>query len=183
MSVETVIVLPVLLWVLFAVLVFWDGFRASASTVKAAYAVSDLASRQRSAMDQDDVDGMRSVLDALSRAGRPGNAGRDGPGSIRISVVRRRIVAQSTDGSGNTTHETEMALDWSHVSGSALAPVATVEPLLPLVPELAPGDQLMIVEASVPWSPPVLEVLPARAMRSVAITRHRFGRRFCWEEC
>ena len=183
LSVEAVIVMPVLLWTLLAILVFWDGFRASAATVKAAYAVSDLVSRERSALDQGYLDGMRGVLDAMSRAGQAGDLGRDGAGSLRMSVARSRIDSETEDAAGDTIYETTLVLDWSHASGSDLSPVTSIDEIRAHIPELAPGDQLMVIEAHVPWSPPVVNVIPARAMTSVAITRHRFGQRMCWESC
>lgn len=183
LSVETVIVFPFLLWALAAVHVFWDGYRTSASSLKATYTVSDLISRERTPLDQEYLDGMRGLFDTLAGGGRAGGARRDGPTSLRVSVARERIDSQTELASGEIEYQTTLVLDWSHVAGAGLDAAATIEELEPHIPRLAPGDQLLIVETETPWSP-LLEVgLTAWSMPNVAVTRHRFGQRFCWERC
>lgn len=179
-SVEAVIVMPVLVWAFVATLVFWDGFRASTLTVRAAHVVSDLASRERAALDQGFLDDMRSVFEEVARAGR---AGRGEAGSIRMSVARSRIDAEAADADGDITYETTLVLDWSHTSGDGLAPATSIDEVRAHVPTLAPGDQLMVVETAFPWTPPAGSVLPGRTLSGVAIGRHRFGQRLCWEAC
>lgn len=182
-SVEAVIVLPVLIWTLGATHVFWDGFRTSTSAVKAAYTISDLLSRQRSAIGQEHLDGMRTLLDVVASRGPSEEIDPNARGSIRVSVARARIDSQTAGADGEVAYETTLVLDWSRVAGDALSPAADVEAIRAHVPPLAPGDQLLVVETAAPWTPPFGDVLPGRTMTGVAITRHRFGQRLCWEAC
>ena len=183
LSAETVIVFPFLLWTLAAVHVFWDGYRASTAALKATYTISDLMSRKDSVLDQGTLDGMRSLLDTLAAGGRVGGAARDGPAALRVSVVRERIDSQTELADGTVQYETTLVVDWSHVSGADVAAVASLEEIEAHVPELAPGDQLLVAETLVPWSPLFGVGLADWRMENVAITRHRFGQRFCWRSC
>jgi Flp pilus assembly protein TadG len=47
---ETVVMLPLLLWALFAMVVYWDAFRTVNRLHKATYALSDTLSRQQAAI-------------------------------------------------------------------------------------------------------------------------------------
>lgn len=182
-SVETVILVPLLLWVLAAVHVFWDGYRTSTDAVRSTFTLSDLMSRDDEPLDQVGLDGMRALLDALAGGGRAGGSLRDGPSSLRVSVARNRIDSQTEGADGVVTYATTLVLDFSQVSGATMAPVASIDDISAHVPTLAPGDQLLVVETTVPWSPLFGIGLEARQMHNVAVTRHRFGHRFCWEAC
>lgn len=63
--VEFLLLLPFLVWVMIAVVVFWDVFRTINTAQKAAYSVSDLISRQEDNLSVSFVDGMQDVFDYL----------------------------------------------------------------------------------------------------------------------
>lgn len=63
--VEFLLLLPLLVWVMIAVIVFWDVFRTINTAQKAAYSVSDLISRQEDNLSVSFVDGMQDVFDYL----------------------------------------------------------------------------------------------------------------------
>ncbi len=78
-SVETVIVLPLLLWALVATVVFFDGFRTRTAAVRAAEVVADLVSRETEAFSQATIERMNEVFDFLANARHPTR--------LRVSVL------------------------------------------------------------------------------------------------
>ena len=172
LTVEAVIVFPMLLWALAAIHVFWDAYRADTMSLKATYTVADLISRGEATLGQPYLDGMRGMLDALAGGGQAGGAGRDGPAALRLSVVRNPTPAEEPD-------EDALWLECAHVSGEGVAPVADIAEIRAHVPALADGDRAVVLETLVPWSPLIDVGLPARRLQNVAVTRPRFGGRVC----
>ena len=62
---EFLIMLPLLVWTFMALFIYWDAFRTINQAQKAAYAVSDLVSRQ-SEVDRDFIGGMKKVMEYLT---------------------------------------------------------------------------------------------------------------------
>ena len=171
LSVEAVIVMPVLLWALMATYVFWDGYRVVTRSLTASYTVADLISRERGAIDGAYLDGMRGVLDALADGGRTGGQGRDGPAALRVAVVRNPTKAEESDAE-------VLTLECADASGDIEA-VTDIAEIRAHVPALADGDRIVVLETLVPWSPIMGVGLPARRFESVVVTRPRFGGRVC----
>lgn len=180
-TVETVLVLPVLVWTFAALTVFWDAYRAGTVALRATHTVSDLVSRETSCLDQGYLDGLGGVFDSLAAGGRPGGVGRDGPSAIRVSWVRERILSVTSKDGEPDEVRTETELQGSQVSG-VLDPVVDLAEIAHLVPALAPGDEMIVVETSLPWAPIFDAGLLARNFESVATVRHRFNEIVCWED-
>jgi Flp pilus assembly protein TadG len=79
-SVELVLVTPMLFWAIGASYVFFDGYRQSTVNLKAAYTISDLVSRETAAVNDDYIDSMYNLLQLLTRA--------QSEVKLRISVIR-----------------------------------------------------------------------------------------------
>ncbi|WP_109468145.1 TadE/TadG family type IV pilus assembly protein [Albibacillus kandeliae] len=79
-SLEFVIMMPILFWTFMAVYVFFDGYRQSALNLKAAYTISDLISRETEAINDPYVNSMMNVLRLMTRSGSEVD--------LRISVIR-----------------------------------------------------------------------------------------------
>lgn len=69
--VEALITLPLLIWALVAMFIYWDVFRTINVTQKAAYSVADLLSRQRDTIPTSYANGLQKVLDFLTPGGHP----------------------------------------------------------------------------------------------------------------
>lgn len=69
--VEGLIMLPLLIWALVAMFIYWDVFRTINVTQKAAYSVADLLSRQRDTIPLAFANGLQNVLDFLTPGGHP----------------------------------------------------------------------------------------------------------------
>lgn len=172
-SVETVIMFPLLLWAYAAMFIYWDAYKAQNVNLKATYTIADMISREDSGVliTPDYIDGMNSVFSYLIRR----NQGND----VRVSVVD--FV---TDPS-NPTAPANMVLQWSHATGAYLGhtDIAALEDDLP---EMPGGSELIVVETRMTWSPPfnfTLEPigLDTRDMTNLVFTGPRFAPQIEWD--
>lgn len=164
-SVEAIVMVPVLVAVLLSMAAFWDGMRARNAALKAATTVSDAISRETAPIDAAYVDRMGALYAFL--------AGADGAASLRISVI-----AGTLDPSGGEALE----LRWSAVAGPGRAPVVDVNEVARHVPTIAVGDQIIVVESEVEWTPPVRTPLVARTFEEVTVARARFVPQVLWSD-
>ena len=66
---ETVMMLPLLIWALVAMFIYWDVFRTVNVTQKAAYSIADLLSRQRDTIPTAFLNGLQNIGDFLTPGG------------------------------------------------------------------------------------------------------------------
>jgi hypothetical protein len=69
--VEGLLMMPLMVWALVAMFIYWDVFRTINVTQKAAYSVADLLSRQRDDISTDFASGLQKVVDFLTPGGHP----------------------------------------------------------------------------------------------------------------
>jgi hypothetical protein len=141
MSVEAVLVFPLLLWAYAAMFVYWDAFKTQNINLKAAYTVADLITRSGGEpIFPDYVDGTNAIYNFLIR--------KDEGNDLRVSAIQMR-----TDPSTPTAPPSH-DLEWSYGTGliQARTDLTGLENRLP---DLAAGAQMIIVEATMTWSPPI----------------------------
>jgi hypothetical protein len=68
---EGLLMLPLVVWALVAMFIYWDVFRTINVTQKAAYGVADLLSRQRDEIPLTFADGLQNVMNFLTPGGHP----------------------------------------------------------------------------------------------------------------
>ncbi|MEL6517832.1 MAG: hypothetical protein AAFO80_09755 [Pseudomonadota bacterium] len=162
LSVEALIVLPMLLWAVGAMFIYWDAFKTQNINAKASYTVADLISRESSAIDGDYIDGMNNIYEFLIKRGRDNN--------LRVSVV-------------SYTQEDEFApivknLNWSYATGD-LEEHTTISAIEDRLPTLNPGEELIVVETEMTWTPPIgmniwVPTLDEAQYRNLVFTTPRF---------
>lgn len=69
--VEGLLMMPLVIWALVAMFIYWDVFRTINVTQKAAYSIADLLSRQRADITPAFADGLQKVVDFLTPGGHP----------------------------------------------------------------------------------------------------------------
>lgn len=69
--VESLIMLPLLIWALVAIFIYWDVFRTINMSQKAAYSIADLLSRQKAQISTSYADGLQNILVFLTPGGHP----------------------------------------------------------------------------------------------------------------
>ena len=138
LSVEALIVLPMLLWALGAMFIYWDAFKAQNINLKATYTLADLVSRESNPVTPAYIDGMNGIYNFLIKS--------DFGNDIRVTVVD---FSQDTE-----DDPIEMNLRWSEATGE-FGDHTNIEDIRDLLPILNPGDSLIMVETWMTWRPPI----------------------------
>lgn len=186
-SIETLIIVPILFWALVATVVFFDGFRVRTQAQMAAQNVADALSRETNIFTAAYLEGMNDVYDFLVNTRHPTR--------LRVSSViwnsaEQRNALQWSYGTRDlaalpdTTfqllqeqdYEALQALFAAEEGGSFTASAQAPRPdLAERIPPVLPGEALILVEAFTLWSP-FMDVGVGRMRFSpVAVTRPRFS--------
>jgi Flp pilus assembly protein TadG len=157
LSVETVIIMPLLLWTLMACFVFWDAFRTRNTHMKAAHAVTDMLSREMTAIDTAYINGMHAVFRYMTRSDRET--------WMRVTSVRYRADDDS------------YRVLWSRTTNAAHAPQhtdASLVPFRPRIPLMANDDTIIIVETWQDYEPLFNVGIGQQVMSEFIVTRPRW---------
>lgn len=128
-SVEAILMLPLLFWILIATFVYWDAFRAVNTHVKATYTVADMIARQLGPVNTNFITGLDRVHKFVSNAGNADSW-------LRITSIQYNAATNS------------YTVLWSRSTGSVPAlTTATLAPLRDRLPVMADADTAIIVEA------------------------------------
>jgi hypothetical protein len=132
---EALIMLPLLIWVLVAMFIYWDVFRTINITQKAAYSVADLLSRQKTEVPSAYADGLQNVVDFLTPGGHP---------------VDVRITSFEYDGIND---EYNLLCSYSPDNKVAVLDEADIQPWLNTkIPALSHGENVFVVETAVKFT-------------------------------
>jgi len=169
LSVEAVLVLPLLLWAFAASYAFFDIYRVRSLALKGNYAISDLLSRETEAIDQDYLDGMERVYRYLTSS--------DQNSWIRVTVVH---CTANCDQDSRT-----LEADWSEATGgvATYSNADVMTKLNPLVPWMVQGQRVIVMESSMHYEPPLSQALVGLGQSTffdTVLTRPRFSEQVCW---
>ncbi len=160
-AIEAVIITPVLFTAFLSVIVFFDMYQKNASAEKAAFTISDMLSRETTAVNQDYLD---SALDLFTEL-----ASSDHPSSLRVSVLTY------------TKRGNKYRLDWSKSSGGAtVLKSGDLAEFTPNVPVLVPGERLIVVETFSTFDPAFNVGLGSQEVSTLVFTRPRFAPKLAW---
>lgn len=160
--VETVLVLPMLLWAIMGLYVFWDSFRAMNKVQKAAYTISDMISREMVTINDAYITGMDSVMEYLIDP--------DQNVSLRVSSVTY------------SSAQTKYLIHWSRSTDTATLPALTTTTLQDVkdsIPTMSDGDYVVIVEARVTYHPVFNVGMSDTVLSQFIVTRPRFVPKVC----
>jgi len=161
LSIEAAIMVPLLFWIYVATFTWFNSFRADATNVKAAYAVGDMLSRETQPVDADYIEGLNRVFSYMVLA--------EQPTWIRVSNVRYDAASQ------------KLVLVWSQATGGHEK--ATIEMLRDRIPDMTPGDTVIVVETNMPYTPKFNVGLKPMIFHNVVVTRPRFAPQLCFQSC
>ena len=159
---EFIITLPMLIWVFMALFAYWDVFRSMNTAQKAAYAISDLISRQNNDIPVTYLDGMQTVMEYLLPTTLSAK--------MRFTSVKWSVP------------NNQFEVIWSRSPGGALPQLttSTLQSVKTQIPIMAATDTVMIVESSVPYSPVFDVGLAANyTLDEFIVTRPRFLTKIC----
>lgn len=169
--VEFLILLPLLVWTMLALVVYWDVFRTMNTAQKAAYSISDLISRQENNLNLAFVNGMQDVFDYLML-----NNGQDS---------RIRITSVVYDKPNDKYISLFSVSPDNKVAPYSEAEIQTLKDRIPLMSNL---DSVVIVETAVDYVPAfdlgvlnVTATLGSQVFTEFVVTRPRFKSRICLE--
>lgn len=156
-SVEAVMILPLLFWAYLATFVFYDAFHTLNLSQKATYTIGDLISRETQPIDPSYVGGARELFNYQT-------ASTNSDTDMRITVVRW------------DEGQKQYLVDWSKQRGSVPAhtqsSISTIEGQLPVMPD---QERVIVVETWLDWSTPFNVGLDDMTMENLVVTRPRFA--------
>ncbi len=138
--VETVIVLPLLFWMLAATYEFFEIHRYRAVREKATYTVADMFSRELREVDDVYIDNTKTLFDLMTND--------DGINQIRVSILRYNQDEDENEG--------EYELSWSEVRGTgSLVSLSdsTVASLQNSLPAISAGSELILIDSISRYDP------------------------------
>ena len=163
-TIETVLILPILIWGMLATYTFVDSYRMQALNLRATYTISDLLTRQWDPVDDEFMDGLTKFHEFLT------NDGHDT--ILRVTVV---YWDEPTD---------KHRMVWSYTSDESKPRVRAAEfkALKPVIPVLANADTAIIVETWMDYEPPFDVGLSASQFNTRVIASPRFVPQLLWAD-
>jgi len=159
---EAVLVLPIMLWAVFALFTLWDSFRSVNVVQKASYTVSDAISREMNPVSMTYLTGLRDTMDYMLDNDQD---------------VRMRITSVTWSEARN-----RFEVAWSRSPGNAIPQLttSTLQAFAPRIPTMSDGDFAMLVETEVDHTPVFRVGLMAdQTFREFIVTRPRFVPKIC----
>ncbi|WP_289041500.1 hypothetical protein [uncultured Aliiroseovarius sp.] len=177
-TVESVIILPLLLFGVMATYTYFDAYRRQNLALKANYAIADFLSRTHN-YDQTALNGLDSLFEYMSYT--------SDESWVRVTVV----WCDDTPARCNDRNPRLLKLehDWdSQVSeGSGLTPHTQLtmrEQLGPHIPKMYDGEFLIVVETAAKYEPPFAArwtgIYP-RDLVNISVTSPREFDKLCWK--
>ncbi len=165
LSVEAIMVFPLLAWAYMGMYFFFDAYRQQNVNLKAAYTVSDMLSREVDVIDWTYITGMNTMLDYLTTSAQDTQ--------IRISAV---YWDEDTD---------RHVLLWSKGTRGKLDLVQQdiTDSYADEIPVMADKDTAILVETWSYFEPTVRLGLPSVTFDNLIVTSPRFAPQLCYEVC
>jgi hypothetical protein len=155
-ALETVIMTPILAWAFLGSFVFFDAFRTYNSSIKATYAVADILSRQLNTVYPYDIEGMAGIFEHLVRNN----------GDARLRVTQVLFDANTNS----------YSVDWSYATnGEARLFTANMVDFQELLPVMATGERVILVESFIPYRSAFDIGLDFVTFRNFTFTRPRYA--------
>lgn len=178
-AVEVAIILPVLLWALAAMAIYFDVFRTKSTAEKASFTISDALSRETNAITPDFVTNTRVLFDEMVGLVTPTTV--DDPEIVEQQLVPDDVQAQASSMriSVITWNESDAAyeLQWSETRGDEFLTYqqADMADLVEALPNMADQDTVILVETHFTYSPTLNVGLGDRDINTFVFTRPRYA--------
>ncbi len=141
LTVEAILVFPMLIWTITGTFTFFEGFRQSAANLKAAYTVGDLISRETDAITNTYIDSMHELMERMVNNGTELN--------MRVSLI---VFDEGAD--RNSTGDDRHIVRWSTTRGyDDVWTNDNIENMRDSLPPMPHQDTLIIVETTNQFAP------------------------------
>lgn len=170
LSVETLLMAPLLGFMMVAMFVYFQIFRQDSLLAKSSFTVTDVMSREVDPVNQDYVDNMFSLLQSVSNV---------------QSVITMRVGLVKFDQPNDS-----MVLRWQAVpTGSTMTAFTQpeIDAMRSKIPDMDHADSVIIVQTNMPYIPPFLGGsffigrVPELNYNNLIIMRSRFVSELCFE--
>ncbi len=160
-SVEAMLILPILVWCYLGTFVFFDAYRSQSTNLKAAYTIGDTLSRETGYITPLYMDSLSALQKFLVDED-------NGMARLRVSVYRYRA-------SDNTYR-----VNWSRTRGGGVALTDTLlADLRPNLPRMPNNEIAILVETWVGYHPTYSVGLQDFTFTDLVVTRPRFATQLC----
>lgn len=168
MTVEAVLMLPLLIFAYGGMFVLWDAVKTKNTTQNAAYTISDMISRQPTGINDQFVDGLYTMLQFLTYGKHESK--------LRVTVVESRIPDGGT--------EPELFLLWSENRGGWFD-ITDIRNVEDAIPPVALNDRAILVETEMNYTP-LFEILglgmTQEKIYNFVVTRPRANNSASWSD-
>ena len=137
---EGLLMLPLVIWALVAMFIYWDVFRTINVTQKAAYGIADLLSRQKADITPTFANGLQKVVDFLTPGGHP----------VKVRITSLECVAPTGPGCTATNGSYKLLFSSSPQNKTAVLTQANIQNWKNgKIPVLNHGESVFVVETEV----------------------------------
>ena len=137
---EGLLMLPLVIWALVAMFIYWDVFRTINVTQKAAYGIADLLSRQKADITPTFANGLQKVVDFLTPGGHP----------VKVRITSLECVAPTGPGCTATNGSYKLLFSFSPQNKTAVLTQANIQNWKNgKIPVLNHGESVFVVETEV----------------------------------
>ncbi|MHA6267981.1 hypothetical protein [uncultured Aliiroseovarius sp.] len=172
-TVESVIILPVILFGLQATFAYYDAYRRQSQALKANYAVSDFLSRFPS-YDRATLEGLDEMFQYMTQTSEAS--------WVRVTVVKcnRNCTNEETRKLGRVNSKVSL--------GDGVSPLTRDQMRLqlgPVIPMMYQGENLIVVETVAKYVPPFWGAwtgIYPRDFYDVIVTSPREAETLCWKK-
>ncbi|KPP85777.1 MAG: hypothetical protein HLUCCO07_01635 [Rhodobacteraceae bacterium HLUCCO07] len=155
-TIEAVIMLPILFWAFCALYTFFDAYRHTSIVHKTAYTISDAISRETNPIDDAYLDGQHGLMSFLTRSS---------------STHRMRVTVVRYDADDEEYH-----VEWSQTRGPVSAhPTGDAGALEEQLPTMADEERMIVVETWSDYEAPFRIGLDDTTIQTFVFTRPRFA--------
>lgn len=164
LTVEAMIMLPVILWAFMAMFIFFDNFRSHSVAQKAAFTIGDMMSRETDYITPEYLDGAKNLLELLSEADAADTA-------MRVTVIKYNA--------GNDRYQRV----WTQNRGTGFGNMSNTEVknLAPKLPIMVHNEQLILVETKTRYDSISDIGLMDDEVTTFVFTRPRFAPQIMWQ--
>lgn len=172
LSIELVLMVPLVVWALLTTLVYFDVYRAESLSTRAGLTIADMYSREDKPLEEDFIDGSRELLELLTES--------DTPPSIRVTVFWFDEDNQKLERA------------WSKISGDYYLETLDNIKLANLtdrIPRMANNDRAILIETQTTYEPPFSfamgpftgDSLSGIGFGTFTVIKPRFTNNYCYD--
>lgn len=156
LTVEAVIMFPLLFWAMLSMLVFFDAYRQSSLNIKAAYTIGDMISREVAPITPAYLNGAQNLFTELAR-------------SSDQAKLRVTVVYYNAD-------QDRYYRDWSRqLGGVPVLSNTDVQQMKDRLPAVPNNERLILVETWADYNPPFNVGIKRQDLYNFVFTRPRFA--------